>query len=517
MEYQQITLDEWLYWKEDIRNKLRETAENFVYIGYRLKQIRDSGMYDGAEDIFEFARKEYGLGKSTVSRFIAINQKFSEGGNSIELKVEYRDIGSSKLAEMLTLPDAECGLITERTTVKEIRELKSFLREFPQEEKKGSALEAAQGDNQEGVESETDNAKLKGEGKAQESWKETLVEGETEVDELAPLNKCLIEYFRDKKELLHKIIPLIYENRFDRAAEQINPLGYATYKKGLVFLFLYEFSQGVKYKVFGQPEVCALSWKTFLLRIYDIYGDLYEAGEENIHGIYYGEPEKESSKSPGEPERDLKENIGETGIILDSEYSVATSQQNRMTEEKTSVGTNGYSETSCEEMKTDAGSRSEEERKENIGDSLEPENQGEDGEKLRLDEKTNEMVSVPKAETEKGASGKKAEDIEDAGLEEETEDGSESVADAGSGVAQGGGRDTGPWSEIKEKGYEKVWEELVGAEKGLSKFIWSWKGMCPSAFPREYLEEAYRNAVNMAAALEKLMIVRNEDGKVNNA
>ena len=51
-EYRQITLDEWTQWKEDIRRKLAETAGNFVYIGYRLKQIRDSGMYDGAADIF---------------------------------------------------------------------------------------------------------------------------------------------------------------------------------------------------------------------------------------------------------------------------------------------------------------------------------------------------------------------------------------------------------------------------------------------------------------------------------
>ena len=113
-EVRQITIDEWIQWKEDIREKLRETAENFVYIGYRLKQIRDSGMYGGAADIFEFARSEYGLGKSTVSRFIAINEKFSEGGNSLELRAPYRAIGSSKLSEMLTLTDEECSLITEK-------------------------------------------------------------------------------------------------------------------------------------------------------------------------------------------------------------------------------------------------------------------------------------------------------------------------------------------------------------------------------------------------------------------
>ena len=60
-EYTQITLDQWMQWKEDIRKKLEETAGNFVHIGYRLKQIRDSGMYGGAADIFEFAEKDYGL------------------------------------------------------------------------------------------------------------------------------------------------------------------------------------------------------------------------------------------------------------------------------------------------------------------------------------------------------------------------------------------------------------------------------------------------------------------------
>ena len=133
-EYTQITLTEWMSWKEDIRQKLQETAGNFVHIGFRLKQIRNSGMYDGAADVFEFAQKEYGLSKSTVSRFIAINEKFSEGGNSLELREEYRNIGSSKLSEMLTLPDADCTLITEKTTVREIRELKEFNRqEVPEE------------------------------------------------------------------------------------------------------------------------------------------------------------------------------------------------------------------------------------------------------------------------------------------------------------------------------------------------------------------------------------------------
>ena len=116
----QITLNVWQQWRDDIKEKLAETADNFVYIGYRLKQIRDSGMYDGADNIFEFAQREYGLTKSTVSRFIAINERFSEDGNSLHLKSAYRGLNQSKLTEMLGLTDEECTLITEQTTVKEI-------------------------------------------------------------------------------------------------------------------------------------------------------------------------------------------------------------------------------------------------------------------------------------------------------------------------------------------------------------------------------------------------------------
>lgn len=96
---------------------------------------------NGVADIFEFAQREYGLGKSTVSRFIAINEKYSEGGDSLELRKEYKDFSYSKLSEMLTLPDGELGLIRERTTtIKEIRELKNFDRQEPADEKGTDAV-----------------------------------------------------------------------------------------------------------------------------------------------------------------------------------------------------------------------------------------------------------------------------------------------------------------------------------------------------------------------------------------
>lgn len=293
----QITIFEWQQWKEDIRQKLQETAGNFVHIGYRLKQIRDSKMFDGETDIFAFAQKEYGLSKSTVSRFIAINERFSEGGNSLDLKEEYRNIGSSKLSEMLTLTDSECQLITERTTIREIRELKQL-------------------------------------GKQR-------MEEDGEKQQYSHLQKCIIDYFKDKRELLNETLAAVYyavtEEEFKKAMEVVNPSGYATHKKGLVFLFMYDWSTGVKYKLFTEPQPTCMSWKDFLEEIYDIYTYAWEE-ENDAWKNFYGEQEeqavatsqqesenpveiekKQASEEPKEEEKETEEKQTEETEICESE------------------------------------------------------------------------------------------------------------------------------------------------------------------------------------------------------
>lgn len=131
----QITLQDWMEWKEDIRNRLQETAENFVIIGYRLKQIRDSKMYEKEySSLSAFALQEYGLSKDVVSRFIKINDRFSVDGNSMELKEEYRGYGYSKLQEMLSLSAEEEKEVSPEMTVKEIRQIKDSRNLEPEEE-----------------------------------------------------------------------------------------------------------------------------------------------------------------------------------------------------------------------------------------------------------------------------------------------------------------------------------------------------------------------------------------------
>ena len=131
----QITIQDWMEWKEDIRNRLQETAENFVIIGYRLKQIRDSKMFEKEySSLSAFALQEYGLSKDVVSRFIKINDRFSLDGNSMELKAEYRGYGYSKLQEMLSLTPEEEEQVSPEMTVKEIRQIKDSRNQEPEEE-----------------------------------------------------------------------------------------------------------------------------------------------------------------------------------------------------------------------------------------------------------------------------------------------------------------------------------------------------------------------------------------------
>ncbi len=95
--------------KNALNQELNASAVHFCRIGYLLKRARDERniLADSSyTNVNEFASAEFGLDASQVSRFIRINDRFSIGGYSEHLKVEYEQYGSAKLSLMLTLPDA---------------------------------------------------------------------------------------------------------------------------------------------------------------------------------------------------------------------------------------------------------------------------------------------------------------------------------------------------------------------------------------------------------------------------
>lgn len=95
-------------YKAAVDEELKRSAESFVRIGYLLKVARDTDilMESGYKSVNDFAQAEYGLDKSQVSRFIRINDEFSEGGYSDQLQEKFQRFGYTKLSIMLMLPAA---------------------------------------------------------------------------------------------------------------------------------------------------------------------------------------------------------------------------------------------------------------------------------------------------------------------------------------------------------------------------------------------------------------------------
>jgi len=114
---------------EETKNILRanvvSVARSVIAIGYYLKHIRDNELYtqDGYVTLAEFAREEFGLSKSTISRYMAINDRFSKDGNSPIADDRYQGFGKSQLQEMLYLTDEQLERTEPAMQVMDIREL----------------------------------------------------------------------------------------------------------------------------------------------------------------------------------------------------------------------------------------------------------------------------------------------------------------------------------------------------------------------------------------------------------
>lgn len=118
-------------YKAELDAELNRTAEGFVKIGYLLRVARDTPVLreSGYTNVNEFAKAEYGIDKTQVSRFIRINEKFSQGGYSGELQQEYKGFGYSKLTLMLALPDAINEALSPNFTKTEIADIKEEVEE----------------------------------------------------------------------------------------------------------------------------------------------------------------------------------------------------------------------------------------------------------------------------------------------------------------------------------------------------------------------------------------------------
>lgn len=177
-------------YKQELDAELTKTAESFVRIGYLLKVARDTNVLaeSGYKSVVEFAKAEYNIDKTQVSRFIHINDKFSEGGYSCNLMEEYKGYGYAKLTLMLQLPSAINERLSPELSKSDIQAIKDEV----DEEKKISDIEVLlEKTDQDGEQSEIESI-IKELGKAEtELFKkihETLEVGEKQavIEAMAP-------------------------------------------------------------------------------------------------------------------------------------------------------------------------------------------------------------------------------------------------------------------------------------------------------------------------------------------
>lgn len=111
--------------KTELDTELSKSAEGFVRIGYLLKLARDTDVLAGRySSVTEFAQAEYGIDKTTVSRWMRINDKFSEGGYSDQLLEQYGGFGYAKLSLMLQIPDSINETLTPAYSKADIQQIK---------------------------------------------------------------------------------------------------------------------------------------------------------------------------------------------------------------------------------------------------------------------------------------------------------------------------------------------------------------------------------------------------------
>lgn len=285
---EQLSLFEYQDIKNKIKTKLNEAVNNFVVIGFYLKQVRDNMLYtqDGYKNMEEFARGEYNLSASTASRFMDINTRFSEGGNSQVLKMEYANFGYSKLQEMLTVKDEDLELITEDTTVKQIRELKALEK---QEDK--------------AAEQETQNSLPIVQMVKKDQTEEVATSQEN------PFIEVMVEYWKNRVEILKKV----HNNMItpEDLAEELCPSGSKTFNHGIYMIFFYDINGGIKVRYYKDraAQVEPYTYEEFISKTNEIITD--EIFDKLVKSVQKEEQETEIAEEPKkewqEPEVVVKE------------------------------------------------------------------------------------------------------------------------------------------------------------------------------------------------------------------
>lgn len=280
-KYVQMTLNDWLALKGQLEAELRGAAASFVRIGFYLRKIEESEGYknDGSATLAEWAKDNYGLSASAVSRFMAINRKYSIDGYSGLLRLEYSQYGSAKLSEMLALPDSDLEMVSPEMKREDIREIKKFNKEAAKEEAKAEEPSADQ--REEPHEEQAPQAAAA-----------------PELPDVLPEHKWIIEFFRENKEIMNDLYSskAFAEWNVDGMKEIVNPSGARTYRHRMTMVSMME--ARIMVKVFPKSPA-PMSWDGFFQIAWDIFSERVEG--KNTYRNVFGE--NETAKSEAEPKK----------------------------------------------------------------------------------------------------------------------------------------------------------------------------------------------------------------------
>lgn len=272
MEYTQLTMDLGQYRaaKEEIKNDLTGIVKSFVRVGWQLWRISMSEAYkqDGYATIAEFAKAEYGMTPSGVSRFIEVYEKYSAAGDTPELKEEYREYNFSQLTEMLQIPEEGRAMFLPEAKRESIRDYKAYTKE-----------------------NENDPDRLL-------NWMK-----EPEDEE----GKAIIEFFRSEKERMDAFFGsrAFAEGDVKELSEILNPSGNMHFRHKTVFMMFYNFEKGLMVNLFGQSPR-PVKWEDFINRVKELFA---HEGEEPVTWELCFGGKQAAEQEAEEPEQAAGENV----------------------------------------------------------------------------------------------------------------------------------------------------------------------------------------------------------------
>lgn len=303
--------------KQALDTELANQAAGFVRTGYLLKKARDTDILasSGYSTVAEFAKAEYGLSKDIVSRYIAINDRYSEGGYSDRLQDKYEGYGVAKLQDMLTLPIEVVDLISPEMTRKEIAEVKAEVKA----EEAISPLEVA-------------------------------IEGTDEQQADMDLSqKAIFQYAKDNPEIFKKLLKWKKDGDSEELESILAPSGIAVLASrpqgiGKVFTSFKGEGQPVDILAVKDNEKQTLSMDEYAAKVREVFAPVADMPDayEKTFGVAPVQPESVPEKPenvPKKPENVPKEpeNVEKTecevlsGEVVDNEPEEV--QEEKATEE----------------------------------------------------------------------------------------------------------------------------------------------------------------------------------------